>query len=217
MLKRSFDLLASALGLMALSPLMAVIAVLVKVTSPGPVFFLQERMGRDFRPFLIWKFRTMVEGAPRLGGPITFGADPRITPVGRVLRKLKIDEFPQLVNVLRGDMALVGPRPEVPKYVEMFRDDYAEILRVRPGITDLASIEYLDEAAALGKAEDPEKEYATKVLPAKIKLAKMYVAKASLAFDLTIMFKTLLRLVVRRSPAPAADAAVAQKQPVGKE
>jgi lipopolysaccharide/colanic/teichoic acid biosynthesis glycosyltransferase len=142
----------------------------------------------------------MVQDAPLRGGPITFGADPRITPLGGLLRKTKLDELPQLINVLKGDMSLVGPRPEVPRYVEMFRADYAEILRVRPGITDLASIRYRDEAAVLGAAANPEEEYICRVLPEKIRLAKEYVEHRSLRLDLAIIFGTLFRLVCDRAP-----------------
>jgi lipopolysaccharide/colanic/teichoic acid biosynthesis glycosyltransferase len=143
--KRVFDIVFASLGLLCLSPLLLPVALLIKLDSPGPVFFRQERMGRGFRPFRIYKFRTMVRDAPRHGGPITFGADPRITTVGRALRKTKIDELPQLINVLRGQMSFVGPRPEVRRYVELFREDYEDILRVLPGITDLASLKYRHE------------------------------------------------------------------------
>jgi lipopolysaccharide/colanic/teichoic acid biosynthesis glycosyltransferase len=141
-MKRTFDIVAAALGVVILSPLLLMAAVLVKLSSPGPVFFQQERIGKGFRPFLIYKFRTMRPDAPATGMLITVGNDPRVTRIGRLLRKTKIDELPQLINVLKGDMSLVGPRPEVPKYVELFRADYDEILRVRPGITDLASLKY---------------------------------------------------------------------------
>lgn len=195
MLKRSFDVVASLLGLIVLSPLLAVAAVAVRCSSPGPVLFRQERMGRNFRPFHILKFRTMTADAPQRGGPLTQGRDdPRITRVGRFLRRWKIDELPQLINVLRGEMSLVGPRPEVAKYVELFRDDYAEILRVRPGITDAASLKYRDEAALLGAAADPDAEYRTKILPDKIALAKRYVREASFGQDLRILFRTVLGL-----------------------
>ena len=137
-MKRLFDVVAAAIGLVILSPLMALVALLIKVDSPGPVFFRQHRVGKDFRPFQIYKFRTMVQKAPLRGGLITAGVDPRVTRVGNFLRQTKIDELPQLINVLKGDMSLVGPRPEVPQYVEMFRKDYEQILSVRPGITDLA-------------------------------------------------------------------------------
>jgi lipopolysaccharide/colanic/teichoic acid biosynthesis glycosyltransferase len=193
-MKRAFDLVTASVGLLLLWPLLALVAVAVKLGSSGPILFKQERIGRGFRPFMIYKFRSMVPDAPQRGGPITFGDDSRITRVGRFLRKTKIDELPQLLNVLRGDMSFVGPRPEVRKYVELFRDDYQEILRVRPGITDLASLRYCDEAAILGQAENPEQEYASRVLPEKIKLAKQYVAQSSLLSDLGIIFKTLIGL-----------------------
>jgi lipopolysaccharide/colanic/teichoic acid biosynthesis glycosyltransferase len=193
--KRAFDVLAALVGLVLLAPLLVVVGVLVKWTSPGPVFFRQERVGRRFQPFRIYKFRTMVADAPHRGGPITFGNDPRITRVGRVLRQTKADELPQLLNVLRGDMSLVGPRPEVRKYVEMFWSDYEEILRVRPGITDLASLKFRDEAAVLGRAADPEEEYVRHVLPEKIRLAKEYLRRSSFLFDLALIFRTLLKLV----------------------
>jgi lipopolysaccharide/colanic/teichoic acid biosynthesis glycosyltransferase len=148
-------------------------------------------MGRDFRPFRIFKFRSMVQDAPTRGSLVTFGADPRITYVGRFLRATKIDELPQLFNVLTGDMSLVGPRPEVRRYVEMFRDDYAEILRVRPGITDPASIKFRNEAEMLGRAENPEKEYIERVLPEKIRLGKEYAKNSSLWLDFLVILKTL--------------------------
>jgi len=191
MIKRLFDILISAIALAVLSPLLLIVALLVKVTSLGPVFFRQERIGRDFRPFRIYKFRSMVQDAPRQGSQVTFGADPRITVVGRFLRATKIDELPQLINVLTGDMSLVGPRPEVRKYVEMFHDDYAEVLRVRPGITDMASIKYRNEAEILGCSNNPEKEYTERVLPEKIRLGKEYARRPSLWSDFVIILKTL--------------------------
>jgi lipopolysaccharide/colanic/teichoic acid biosynthesis glycosyltransferase len=191
MMKRFVDVVVSLTGLLMLSPVLLMTAVLVKLTSRGPVLFRQQRVGLRFRPFFIYKFRSMVPDAPKRGAAITFGDDPRITRVGRILRKTKIDELPQLFNVFRGDMSLVGPRPEVPRYVEMFRQDYEEILRVRPGITDLASIEYCDEATILGNAENPEEEYVRRVLPEKIRLAKEYVRRSSLALDFSIIIKTV--------------------------
>lgn len=195
MAKRAFDVAMSALGLLLLSPLLVLVAVLVKLTSAGPVLFKQERMGRNFRPFMIYKFRSMVPDAPARGGSITFGEDPRVTRVGRILRKTKLDELPQLLNVLRGDMSLVGPRPEVRRYVEVFRSDYEEILRVRPGVTDLASIEYRDEQTILGQAADPEAEYVGRVLPEKIRLAKQYVQSVSLWGDVKIIFRTFWKVL----------------------
>ena len=154
-MKRLLDIIVALLGLLLLFVPGLLAAVIIKMTSAGPVFFRQERVGRRFRPFRICKFRTMVQDAPRQGGQITCGDDRRITRIGRILRGTKIDELPQLINVLKGEMSLVGPRPEVPRYVEMFRADYAEILEVRPGITDLASIKYRDETAILGQADGP--------------------------------------------------------------
>jgi lipopolysaccharide/colanic/teichoic acid biosynthesis glycosyltransferase len=193
-IKRLFDIVAASLGLVLLSPLLLLVSLLIKLDSPGPALFRQERMGRGFHPFWIYKFRTMVQEAPGQGGLITFGADPRITRVGRILRKTKIDEFPQLINVLKGEMSLVGPRPEVRRYVEMFRDAYEEILRVPPGITDLASLKYRHEAEVLGCAADPEEAYVRHVLPEKLQLAKEYVRRSSLLFDVTLILKTLLKL-----------------------
>lgn len=190
-MKRFLDIVIPLAGIVFLLPLWIVAACLVKWTSAGPVFFRQERIGRRFKPFRIYKFRTMVSDAPKKGSLVTFGADPRITRVGRFLRATKIDELPQLINVLLGDMSLVGPRPEVRKYVEMFRGDYAEILEVRPGITDPASIRYRNEAEILGQAEDPENEYITHVLPEKIRLAKEYARNSSLWLDFLIILKTI--------------------------
>jgi lipopolysaccharide/colanic/teichoic acid biosynthesis glycosyltransferase len=196
MLKRAFDIAAAIVGLAVLTPLLAAVAVCVRLGSPGPVFFVQRRMGRGFRPFHVYKFRSMRVDAPERGAQITAGEDPRITWIGRILRKAKLDEFPQLYNVLRGDMSLVGPRPEVPKYVEIFRRDYEEILRVRPGITDLASIAYCDEAAILGRAQDPEQEYLQRVLPEKIRLAKEYIRRQSFWLDQRIILRTVLAIIV---------------------
>jgi len=202
-MKRIVDVVASAIGLLLLGPVMLLAAVLVKLSSPGPVLFRQQRVGRGLRPFWIYKFRSMVQDAPQRGGPITIGDDRRITPIGRWLRKTKIDELPQLLNVLKGEMSLVGPRPEAPRYVELFRRDYEEILRVRPGITDLASIRYRDEAAILGRSPDPEQEYVGRVLPEKIRLAREYIAGRSLWLDLRLIAATVFRLVgdrLARSP-----------------
>ncbi len=192
--KRTLDLLASGCGLILLSPLLLLAALAVKLDSPGPALFVQQRVGRNFRNFGILKFRTMVTGAEMRGGQITFGADPRITRVGRILRKTKIDELPQLWNVMRGQMSLVGPRPEVPRYVELYRDQYAYVLSVRPGLTDLASVKYRDEAEQLAGCADPAREYAERILPDKIALARVYIDTATLTGDLGIVLKTFLRI-----------------------
>jgi lipopolysaccharide/colanic/teichoic acid biosynthesis glycosyltransferase len=189
--KRGFDLALTAGGLVVLSPVLLAVALLVAGTSGRPVLFRQTRVGRGFRPFRIIKFRTMVRDAERLGGPLSVGADPRITPVGRLLRRFKLDELPQLFNVLAGDMSLVGPRPEVPEYVERFRAEYEEILAVRPGLTDLASLKYRDESALLASAADPRAEYVRVILPDKIRLGREYVRRASVLLDLSIILRTL--------------------------
>jgi lipopolysaccharide/colanic/teichoic acid biosynthesis glycosyltransferase len=186
--KRGLDAVASAAGLLLLSPVLAVVAVAVKASSPGPVLFRQERVGRGGVPFQLLKFRTMRVGGT--GPQVTAAGDRRVTGTGRFLRRYKIDEFPQLVNVLRGDMSLVGPRPEVRRYVERFADDYARILAVRPGITDLAAIEYRNEEAILAQASDPEAAYVESVLPAKIRLYDQYLRSMSLSTDLTILART---------------------------
>jgi len=192
--KRGFDLLAASVGLVLVSPVLLVVAVMIHFDSSGGIIFGQQRIGRGFRPFKLLKFRTMVHNAAQIGPAITAGDDPRITRIGRFLRKSKIDEVPQLLNVIRGEMSLVGPRPEVPKYVEMFRDDYREILKVRPGITDGASIRYRDEASLLVAAVDPEEEYRTYILPTKLALAKEYVRRNSILSDTILITSTLLHL-----------------------
>jgi lipopolysaccharide/colanic/teichoic acid biosynthesis glycosyltransferase len=206
-LKRAMDILVAGVLLVLLAPLWITIAVVVRLTSGTPIIFRQERMGRHFQPFTMRKFRTMVQDAPRRGEQITFGRDPRITRVGRILRALKLDELPQLFNVLRGDMSLVGPRPEVREYVEMFRADYEVVLSVRPGVTDLASIKFRHEADILGRAADPKQEYINCVLPEKIRLAKEYIADVSIGRDLLIILKTAFALVTVTSKESVAEAA----------
>jgi lipopolysaccharide/colanic/teichoic acid biosynthesis glycosyltransferase len=193
-MKRGFDIVASVIGLFCFSPLLLLFAVLIKLDSAGPVFFKQERIGKGFRPFLIYKFRTMVKNAPQIGSPISFGNDSRITRVGWLLRKSKLDELPQLLNILKGDMSFVGPRPEVPYYVDLFRRDYEQILKVRPGLTDLASLKYSDEASILGQSDNPEAEYLGRLLPDKIQLAKQYIRRSSILFDIRLIFETVIKL-----------------------
>lgn len=193
-MKRLFDIVVALLGLFLLSPFLLLLGLMIKLDSPGHVFFRQERMGKGLRPFYIYKFRTMMQDAPHNGGPITVGEDARITRMGRFLRQTKIDEIPQLINVLKGEMTLVGPRPEVRQYVELFRKDYEEILTMRPGITDLASLKYRNEEVVLGAADNSEEEYRRRVLPDKIRLAKEYIKNASFFFDLKLILKTVLKL-----------------------
>ncbi|MFI5360987.1 MAG: sugar transferase [Elusimicrobiota bacterium] len=192
--KRAFDVAAAGAGLVVLSPVLLAIAAAIKLSDPGPVFFRQTRAGLGSKPFQILKFRTMRAGG---AGPlITAGADARVTPLGRLLRRTKLDELPQLLNVLRGDMSLVGPRPEVPRYVEMFREDYALILTVKPGITDYAAIKYRDEESVLAAYRDAEEGYVTKVLPDKIALYRRYVADVGFVTDLRIALATAARVLV---------------------
>lgn len=200
MSQRLVDVLVSLVALVVLAPLLAVLAILVRLDSPGPVLFRQQRVGRHFRPFAIVKLRTMVPDAAGRGAAITAGGDSRVTRVGRVLRAAKLDELPQFWNVLKGDMSIVGPRPEVPRYVEQFRTDFEEILRVRPGITDLASVVYRHEEDVLARAADPEAAYVAEVLPAKLELARDYVRRRSLRLDLAIIGRTVLALFDRRRP-----------------
>jgi len=191
MAKRAFDLVVSALGLVLLSPLLLAAAAWIRLDSPGPVFYRQVRVGRHGTTFRIHKLRTMRHG--RAAGPqITVGDDDRITRAGRFLRQYKLDELVQLIDVLRGDMSLVGPRPEVPRYVAMYPEELRDkVLSVRPGITDPASIAYRDEAGVLAAAADPEHEYVHVVMPAKLRLAARYVDEASLATDLRLIGRTL--------------------------
>lgn len=193
--KRGFDLFFTLPGLLLLAPLFLFIAVWIKLDSPGPVFFLQERVGRFGKPFRIFKFRTMCLDAEARGRQITVGEDPRITRSGRLLRQFKLDELPQLFNVLAGEMSLVGPRPEVPRYVALYPDAVREkVLSVLPGITDYASIEYRDENAVLGRAADPDRAYVEEVLPVKLAYYERYVEQRSLWVDFKLILKTVLAL-----------------------
>jgi lipopolysaccharide/colanic/teichoic acid biosynthesis glycosyltransferase len=186
----------AALTLVLLAPLLLAVALAIKLDSRGPVLFRQERVGRHGKAFRIHKFRTMVEGAHRQGALITVGADPRITRVGAWLRATKIDELPQLVDVLKGDMSLVGPRPEVPRYVAMYPAGLRErVLSVRPGITDPVSLRYVDESALLARAADPEREYVEVVMPQKLAAAAAYAEHATLASDLRVIAQTLRTLL----------------------
>lgn len=193
-LTRAFDFLASLVGLIVLAPLLLVIAVLVRATSPGPALFTQERVGLGGRPFSIYKFRTMEQDAEASGGQLTIGADPRITRVGAALRRLKLDELPQLVNVLRGDMSLVGPRPEVPRYVARYDERQRAVLRVRPGITDPASIAFRDENALLARSADPEATYVEVVMPRKLEMNLAYLERRTVLSDVGVIVRTLTRL-----------------------
>jgi lipopolysaccharide/colanic/teichoic acid biosynthesis glycosyltransferase len=195
-MKRTFDIIASLIGLIILSPLFIIIAVLIKMDSKGGVFFRQLRVGKNEQPFKIFKFRTMSVNQNKDSLQVTVGGDARITKIGKFIRKYKIDELPQLINVLKGEMSLVGPRPEVPKYVEHYSKENREIVfKVRPGITDLASIEYKDENDILANEQDPEQAYIEKILPAKLKYCSEYVEKQSFMYDIRIILKTVKAIV----------------------
>ena len=199
MLKRVFDILFSTGALFVLSPILLVVAFWVKCDSPGPVFFRQLRVGQHGRNFRIYKFRTMQADAEDVGPQITAGSDARITRSGKFLRKYKIDEFPQFINVLSGAMSVVGPRPEVPRYVALYPMELRElVLSVRPGITDQASIECKDESDILARAEDPEKAYVEKILPIKLRYYADYARHRSLWADFLIVVATFGAIFLRR-------------------
>jgi lipopolysaccharide/colanic/teichoic acid biosynthesis glycosyltransferase len=193
--KRVFDLGCCVFGLVITAVVWVVVVVLIKLEDGGAVIFKQRRIGQNGVPFHIWKFRTMVPDAEKFGGQITVGHDPRVTKIGRFLRKSKVDELPQLVNVFLGEMSFVGPRPEVPRYVELYSSDQRRVLRMKPGITDLASIRYRDENELLGQAADPELTYINEVMPEKIRINLEYSARATVWNDFVIIVMTLRRLL----------------------
>jgi lipopolysaccharide/colanic/teichoic acid biosynthesis glycosyltransferase len=195
--KRVIDVLVAFISLLILSPIFALVVILVKLDSPGPVFFLQERVGKDFKKFKIIKFRTMVVDAPKSGNTITKKSDERITRVGKFLRKFKIDEMPQIINVLEGDMSVVGPRSDVEKYVNMFKDDFKEILKVRPGMAGYTIIRFRNEEEILEKYDDLEKGYIEEVLPRKIALDKEYVRNINFWNDIRIFILNFLEVVTK--------------------
>lgn len=198
MLKRLFDIASSFTGLVLLFPGLLVIALWIKLSSTGPVLFCQTRVGLNGKNFSIFKFRTMVVDAEKLGLKVTVGEDPRITSCGRFLRRYKLDELPQLANVLLGTMSLVGPRPEVPEYMDEYTDEVREkILSVRPGITDKASIEFTNEAQILATAQDPRASYINEIMPIKAKYYIEYVDNYSFSMDILIIFKTLHKILQR--------------------
>jgi len=195
--KRLFDLLFTIPGFLLLAPFMLIIAIWIRLDSKGPVFFRQERVGQFGKQFRILKFRTMCIDAEAKGRQITVGNDPRITKSGTFLRKYKLDELPQLLNVIKGEMSLVGPRPEVPRYVAMYPEDTRQIvLSVPPGITDFASIEYKDENDILGAAANPDKAYIEEILPAKLGYYLRYVQTRSLKLDFMLIVKTIRKIIL---------------------
>lgn len=196
-MKRLFDILASGLGLVCLSPLFAALAVWIKLDSRGPVFYRQVRVGRGNKDFRIFKFRSMRPDSDKLGLITVGGRDPRVTCSGYYIRKYKLDELPQLINVFIGDMSLVGPRPEVRKYVDMYSPEQLHVLDVRPGITSLASLRYRNENEVLAKAEDPDKCYIEKVMPDKLAIDLEYVRKATLWNDIKLIFSTFREIITK--------------------
>ena len=194
MLKRIFDITLSLFGLIILLPFMLIIAIFIKFDSKGSIFFKQIRVTKGGREFKILKYRTMRAGSDKYS-QITVGKDERITKIGSFLRKYKLDEIPQLINILIGDMSLVGPRPEVPKYVALYTDEQKEILKVRAGITDYASIEFSDENDLLALEEEPEKAYIEKIMPKKIELNKKYLSETSVLTDIKIILLTIKKIL----------------------
>ncbi len=193
--KRLFDFILASLALTFLLPLFIICVVIIKLTSRGPIFFIQERIGQNGKPFRMIKFRSMVTSVHTAGNHLTTKNDSRITNIGRYLRKHKLDELPQLINVLKGDMSIVGPRPELSRYVNMFKTDFENILTVKPGITDYASIKFKDESELLESPETYEKDYVQNLMPAKIKLYKKYVRNYSWKVDIHILIKTMSSLI----------------------
>lgn len=189
-LKRTFDLLFSFIILIIGLPFFLIIGFLILITSKGGVFFSQERIGLNQEPFKLYKFRTMKPDSETSGQITVGGRDPRITKIGYILRKFKLDEFPQLINILKGDMSVVGPRPEVKKYVDLYSEKQLSVLSVRPGLTDFASIEYMDENELLGKSNDPDKTYIEEVMPAKLKLNLKYIEEQSFGLDMKLVLRT---------------------------
>ena len=195
MLKRLFDVVFSIIGLIIFSPLMLVFAFMIKIGDRGSIFYSGIRIGRYGKSFRIFKFRTMVANAEKMGGPSTANDDPRITKIGKFLRKYKLDELPQLINVLKGEMSFVGPRPEVQYYVDMFTEKEKDIFTVQPGITDWASLWNSDEGALLAGSADPEKTYMEKIRPEKLRLQLKYIEERSFWVDIKIIFKTITRVI----------------------
>ncbi len=190
MTKRLFDVISSSIALLVMSPVLLVIAALIKVDSPGPVLFCQARLGKGARTFQICKFRTMVSGSPAKGSRITVGRDPRVTRLGRILRRFDLDELPTLFNVLKGEMSIVGPRPEVPEYLAYYTAEQRRIFSVKPGLTDLGTLAFRNEASLL-ISNNQEQLYIHEILPRKLALNLEYVRRQSFLFDLAIIFKTL--------------------------
>ena len=195
MVKRCFDILFSIVGVLLAAPFLLLVAIMIKCSSRGPVFFRQTRIRKGGSEFKIIKFRTMIVDAEKFGGQITPTNDPRITGIGKLLRKTKLDELPQLINVLLGEMSFVGPRPEVPHYVNLYTPDQQKVIDLVPGITDPASIKYSNEGEILAASSDPEKAYIDSIMPEKIRMNLEYAAKANIFTDMGVILKTLKRVL----------------------
>jgi lipopolysaccharide/colanic/teichoic acid biosynthesis glycosyltransferase len=197
MLKRLFDIIFSIIILIVLFPLFLIISLWIIIDDGFPVFYLQERIGKDFKPFKLIKFRTMYKDADKKGLLTVSSRDNRITPSGYYLRKFKLDELPQFINVLKGEMSIVGPRPEVKKYVELYNDEQKKVLSVKPGITDEASLKYIDENDVLARSENPEWTYINEIMPEKLKINLQYIKNQNLLYDLKIIFWTAKKMFFR--------------------
>jgi lipopolysaccharide/colanic/teichoic acid biosynthesis glycosyltransferase len=194
-MKRVFDFLVSFIILICFLPFGILLAIFIALESRGGVFYRQERIGKDEVPFKLWKFRTMRKDSDKLGKLTVGMRDPRITRVGYFIRKSKLDEFPQFLNVFVGQMSIVGPRPEVKEYVDLYNEDQRQILKVKPGITDFASLEYFNENELLGKSSNPKKTYIEEIMPAKIELNKKYIQNPGLGTDIKIMWRTFIKII----------------------
>jgi lipopolysaccharide/colanic/teichoic acid biosynthesis glycosyltransferase len=192
--KRLLDILSSLMVLIVLLPFLLVIAILILSDSKGGIFYKQERIGKNQKPFYLYKFRSMRPESDK-GSKITIGSDPRITKIGAFIRQFKIDELPQLINIVKGEMSVVGPRPEVKQYVQLYTEKQLRVLTVKPGLTDFASIQFFNEQEILGKAEDPQKKYIEEVMPQKLELNLHYIEQASFKTDVTVIFRTLLKII----------------------
>ena len=195
--KRIFDLVLSIPSLIILSPVYLLSAILIKLDTPGPILFSQERIGQNGKPFRLYKFRTMVKDAAKIGPPVTTAHDPRITRTGRLLRKFKVDEMLQVMNIVKGDMSVIGPRPEVKKYIDIFAEEYKDILKIKPGMTDYALIAFRNEEDILSRFENVEEGYIKEVMPEKIKLYRQYLSEMSLRTDIRIFFQTIWEILVK--------------------
>lgn len=197
MLKRGFDFIFALLGLILIFPVLIIIAILIKLDSKGPILFVQERVGQHNKTFNIYKFRTMYVKSQKKGLLTIGDNDARVTKVGYFLRKYKIDEFPQLLNIIKGDMSFVGPRPELRYYVNFYSPEDLIIFKLKPGITGLASLEYRNEVELLKKADDPERYFINTIIPDKLRYNKLYLKKRNFFFDLKLILKTIYRVIAK--------------------